>query len=495
MIVLENKIKIADIVNRNKGIKNHLLLKEYNEKFDTNKEKLYNENKDKEPLKNKIEQLRNFFVTRNYGIGYYRPGDEEINLAKELCQNIALVNFPTALYTNKSNQNQDNKTFDKIVNSIWYQLQKDNLIRKKTMKEDKTLTDDEIKNIIINLPLPLFKTEFQKQFNIVKPDLKEINLGSSEYDKYNLKKVLEAEDFVDYLTNKESELKFILKNNIYVDSQLIFNLYPVRIENILFKYLENNTLSKFDTAERILLFYYDKLKLATSQFYPGFGFAYRILKLYDKKLSGANNNNNINEFKRLCDCAIKCTKGILNKNDNIVPSVKRMFNYVTMFETQNTSQFNLTNEELENIKKDVNNILYFMNKHHLGKCFLDFENGRYDNKQVGQLNLSVNNWNCFCEFCIMFFTYFIALWDGILFDGPLRIEKSAQLRKLVNFFNKEDLFQDISENQEEAEISEGCPTKYCYEETNLFKAFRHLREILPDEVPKQEGNQNNLLLE
>ena len=58
------------------------------------------------------------------------------------------------------------------------------------------------------------------------------------------------------------------------------------------------------------------------------------------------------------------------------------------------------------------------------------------------------------------------------------------------------MFQDISENQEEAEISDNYSTKYCYEGTNLFKAFRHLREILPDEVPKQgdeNSKQNNLL--
>ena len=493
---MENKIKIADIVNRNKGIKNHLLLKEYNEKFDTNKEKFYDENKDKEPLKSKIKQLKNFFVIGEYGLGYYRPEGDEVELAKELCQNIIGIDFPTDLYTNTLDKQIDNEKFNKIVENIWYKLKTATLVNNRKLKEDKTLTDDEIKKIIINLPLPSFETEFQKKFNIAKPDLKEINWKSSEYDKYNLKKVLQAEDFVDYLKNKESELEFILKNNIYTNSYSIFNLDPDEIGNLLFKYLENDTLSKFDTAERILLFYYDKLKLATDKFYPGFRFAYRILKLYDKKLSGANNNNNINEFKRLCDCAIKCTKGILDENDNIVPSVKRIFNYVTMFETKNTSQFNLTNEELENIKKDVNNILYFMNKHHLGQCFLDFENGRYGNKQVGQLNLSVNNWDCFCEFCIMFFTYFIALWDGILFDGPLKIEKSAQLRKFVNFLNKEDLFQDISENQEEAKISDGYPTKYCYEETNLFKAFRHLRAILPDEVPKQgdeNSKQNNLL--
>lgn len=98
------------------------MLKEYDEKFKKDKEKFYDGNKDKEPLKSKINVLRKFFVKRSYGIGYYQPKDEEINLAKELCQNITEVTFPEELYTNKSNQDKDNETFNKIVGNLCLQL-------------------------------------------------------------------------------------------------------------------------------------------------------------------------------------------------------------------------------------------------------------------------------------------------------------------------------------------------------------------------------------
>ena len=54
---------------------------------------------------------------------------------------------------------------------------------------------------------------------------------------------------------------------------------------------------------------------------------------------------------------------------------------------------------------------------------------------------------------------------------------------------------EILENQTDYKKYFDNTIKYVYETTNRFKAFRHLHTVLPDEIPKQEGNQNNLLLE
>ena len=54
---------------------------------------------------------------------------------------------------------------------------------------------------------------------------------------------------------------------------------------------------------------------------------------------------------------------------------------------------------------------------------------------------------------------------------------------------------EISEDQTNYQKYVDNNIKYVYEATNRFKAFRHLRTILPDKIPKQEGNQNNLLFE
>ena len=496
---MENKIEIADIVKKNKPIKNRFLLDKYNKKFDENKEKFYDENKDKEPLKSKIEQLRNFFVTRNYGIGYYRPGDEGINLAKELCQNIIGINFPTELYTNKSNQNQDNKTFDKIVNSIWCQMQKYDWVKKRSLKESKALTDDEIKKIIINLPLPSFETEFQKEYKITKPNLKEINYGSQKYDKYDLKKILEARDFtiylykneVDNLLGHELDLDFILENNIHLCDSNSFGLDNVEIENVLFNHLKSDTLNKFDTAEQILNFYYKKLKLANNNFDPSFRFAYRILKLYDKKLAEANDQNSTNKFNQLCRCAKECTKDILGKNPNVIQSVENIFNYANMFETHRTSEFN---SDLNSIREDIVNISAFMKEHllidigHDPSTFL-MANKTDSTLDTLTLNLSVSTKEWWKEFFIFLFTHFFTL-----FSSDFKIEKSVQLRKLVNFLQTMNT-NEISEDQTNYQKYVDNNIKYVYEATNRFKAFRHLRTILPDKIPKQEGNQNNLLLE
>ncbi len=497
---MENKIKIADIVKKNKAIKNYFLLEEYDKKFKENKEKFYDENKDKEPLKSKIGQLGWFFHERSYSIGYYQPKNEEINLAKELCQNIIGINFPTELYTNKSNQNQDNETFDKIVHSIWCQLQKDNLIRKRTMKEDKSLIDHEIKKIIIDLPLPSFETEFQKEYKTTKPNLKEINYGLQKYDKYDLRVILEAEDFVGYLyrnemndvfDEKSDDLEFVLKNSIALDKSNSFGLDNIEIENVLFNYLRDDTLNKFDTAKRILNFYYKKLKLANDKFDPSFRFAYRILKLYDKKLAGTNNQNYAGEFEQLCECAKGCTKDILGKNPNMTKSVENIFNYVNMFETHRTSEFN---SDLNSIREDIVNISAFMREHLLIDIGYDPSTLLMTNKtdsilETSTLNLSVSTKEWWKEFFIFLFTHFLTLCDS-----DFKIEKSAQLRKLVMFLETINT-NEISEDQTNYQKYVDNNIKYVYEATNRFKAFRHLRTILPDKIPKQEGNQNNLLLE
>ncbi len=498
MIVLENKIKIADIVNCNKGIKNHLLLKEYNKKFKEDKEKFYDDNKNKEPLKSKIKQIRNFFVTKNYGIGYYRPGEKKINLAKELCQNIALVNFPTALYTNEFNQNQDNETFDKIVNSIWWEMRKYGWVKQRSLKESKALTDDEIKKIIINLPLPSFETEFQKQYKITKPNVMEIDVETNKCKKYDLRVILEAEDFVDYLHHNEmngvldeksGDLEFVVKSSIALDKSNSFGLDNIEIENVLFNYLRDDTLNKFDTAKQILNFYYKKLKLANDKFDPSFRFAYRILKLYDKTLAETNNQNYASEFKQLCECAKGCTKDILGKNPNVIQSVENIFNYVNMFETHRTSEFN---SDLDSIRQDIVNTSTFM-KEHLLICKYQTNmkiECQVDSKlEITELNLSVSTKEWWKEFFIFLFTHFLTLCDS-----DFKIEKSAQLRKLVMFLETINT-NEISEDQTNYQKYVDNNIKYVYEATNRFKAFRHLRTILPDKIPKQEGNQNNLLLE
>ena len=499
MIVLENKIKIADIVNRNKGIKNYFLLDEYNKKFDENKEKFYDENKDKEPLKSKIQQLKHFFRKRRYGIGYYQPKDEEIDLAKELCQIMTGISFPTELYTDKSNQDKDNYTFNIIVTNIGRQLQRAHWIQKRNPNVALVLTDDEIKTIIINLPLPLpsFETEFQKQFNITKPNPQEINYSSQKYDKYDLKKILDARDFilylhkneVDKLLGNELDLDFILENNIHLCDSNSFGLDNVEIENMLFNHLKSNTLNKFDTAEQILNFYYKKLKLVNNNFDPSFRFAYRMLKLYDKKLAEANSQNYANKFKQLCECAKECTKDILGKNPNVIQSVKNIFSYVNMFETHRTSEFNLN---LGFIKQDIVNISTFMKEHLLiGKYQTNMiiECQADSNLEVTELNLSVSKKEWLKEFFIFLFTHFLTLCDS-----DFKIEKSAQLRKLVNFLQTMNT-NEISEDQTNYQKYVDNNIKYVYETTNRFKAFRHLHTVLPDEIPKQEGNQNNLLLE
>ena len=493
-----NKIKIADIVEKNKQVKNYFLLEEYNGKFNTNKEKFYDENKDKEPLKGKIEQLKNFFVIREYGIGYYRPEGDEVELAKELCQsqNIIGVTFPEELYTNTSNQNKDNETFNKIVANLWIQMRQHGLIKNVDSKEDKTLTDNEIKKIIIDLPLPSFETEFQKEYKITKPNLKEINFESQKYDKYDLKTILEAEDFTLYLWNDELNdlinyelnLDFILKNNIGLDKTNSFGLDNVEIENVLFNSLKDHTLAKFGAAERILNFYYKKLKLANNKFDPGFRFVYRILKLYDKKLAEANSQNYVGSFKQLCECAKECTKDILEKNSGVIQSVKNIFNYVNMFETHRTSNFN---SNLDSIKQDIVNISTFMKKHLLidvnhdqNRVKMSYQNDS-DLEAIG-LNLSVSRGEWWKEFFIFLFTHFLTLCSS-----DFKIEKSAQLKKLVNFLQTMNT-GEISEDQTNYPEYIDNNIKYVYEQTNRFEAFRHLRTTLP-EIPKQRHNQDNLL--
>ena len=494
---MENKIKIADIVKKNKPIKNRFLLDEYNKKFKENKEKFYDENKDKEPLKSKIQQLKHFFCKRRYGIGYYQPKDEEIDLAKELCQIMTGISFPTELYTDKSNQDKDNYTFNIIVANIGHQLQRAHWIQKRNPNVALVLTDDEIKTIIINLPLPLpsFETEFQKEYKITKPNPQEINYSSQKYDKYDLKKILNAQDFIlylhknelDNLFGRELDLDFILENNIHLCDSNSFGVDNVEIENALFKHLKSNTLNNFDSAELILNFYYKKLKFVNNNFDPSFRFAYRILKLYDKKLAEANSQNYANKFNQLCRCAKECTKDILGKNPNVIQSVKNIFNYVNMFETHRTSEFN---SDLDSIRKDIVNISTFMKKHLLIDKYqtnMTIECQADSALEATALNLSVSKKEWLKEFFIFLFTHFLTLCDS-----DFKIEKSAQLRKLVNSLQTMNT-NEISEDQTNYQKYVDNNIKYVYEPTGRFQAFRHLRMAL-SEKPKQQSNQPDDLL-
>ena len=81
----------------------------------------------------------------------------------------------------------------------------------------------------------------------------------------------------------------------------------------------------------------------------------------------------------------------------------------------------------------------------LNKMYFDFTLGYFGHILLKQSVFSANGWDCFCKFCIIFFTHFIALWDEILFDGPLEIKESAQLRKLVNFLRETQINQAPSD--------------------------------------------------
>ena len=122
---------------------------------------------------------------------------------------------------------------------------------------------------------------------------------------------------------------------------------------------------------------------------------------------------------------------------------------MNIFKTQHTAEFNLTNENLKEIKDDVKDIFRFMKAQALiDDSVICYDSSGYQISSLQQLSLSAisaNGWDCFCEFCIMFFTHFIVLWDRILFDGPLEIKKSAQLRKFVNFLRETQINQAPSD--------------------------------------------------
>ncbi len=177
-----------------------------------------------------------------------------------------------------------------------------------------------------------------------------------------------------------------------------------------------------------------------------------------------------------------------------------------MFEKQDTASFNLTNEVLKDINVHIRSIFCFMKEQALidevNKYFND--DCTYSNTLLIEhyywildaYDISVNGWDCFCEFVINFFTHFIALWDGILFNGRLKIEKSAQLRKFVNFLRETQINQAPSNlTSKDFGVDSVGNVKFSrYDQTSMFQAFSHLRISLP-EIPQQENNLPNNLLD
>ncbi len=250
-----------------------------------------------------------------------------------------------------------------------------------------------------------------------------------------------------------------------------------------------------------------------------------MIDLFDKKLAASNRKAYSQSFSRLCQCASKCAaRSVLGEgeyddiwrkvcyyNEDTISSVEKIFRYVDMFETQHTAEFNLTDEVLRDIKRDIAQIFSFM---HLNALIDDsviyYSYDWYDSNaeykchmpSLEQFNLSAisaNGWDCFCEFMINFFTHFIALWDGILFNGQLKIEKSAQLRKFVNFLRETQINQVPSNltSQDFREVEESYHRNQIKftrcDQTSIFQAFQNLHMTLP-EIPKQENNSPDNLL-
>lgn len=146
---------------------------------------------------------------------------------------------------------------------------------------------------------------------------------------------------------------------------------------------------------------------------------------------------------------------------------------------------------LDSIKRDIVNISTFMKEHLLiGKYQTDMKiKCQVDsNLEVTELNLSVSRGGWWKEFFIFLFTHFFTLCSS-----DFRIEKSAQLRKLVNFLQTMNT-DEISEDQTNYQKHINNNIKYVYEQTNRFKAFQRLRTILPDKMPKQGNKPGNLLV-
>lgn len=104
--------------------------------------------------------------------------------------------------------------------------------------------------------------------------------------------------------------------------------------------------------------------------------------------------------------------------------------------------------------------------------------------ETSTLNLSVSTKEWWKEFFIFLFTHF-----PTLFSSDFKIEKSAQIRKLVNFLQRSNT-NEIEEYQTYYQKYVNNNIKYVYEQTNRFQAFRHLQNILPDQVPQQDVKEN-----
>ena len=533
MIVLENKIKkkikVADLINNEKRYDEWRKLKaksgNYYEKFKEFKSD-YERLKEQEPLKSKIETLKKVFSfnEKKYNAQNPGPSDEEIDLVKDLClSKVVRFDYYKALKIKDKNQKPIFFREDDEPTQIeaWKQLLRlikiklfdagvfgfnGNVIQKWMGKSD--FDDEAIKKTIYLLPS--FETYFQKQKNIKKPE--EVD-GAFNYLTCSITELIEADDFVDSLTNKKEELKLCFKkryvefDNDYEDQGR--SRCPIEIESSLLSLLQDNTLEKFDTAEELLNFYYDSELNRDSHynmpFKPYFSFMYRIVDLFDKKLETVNRKFYSQRWEKLCQCVAKCAEETTPPS----ASIRQIFRYVDMFEKQDTASFNLTDKVLKDINVYIREIFCFMKEQELidsaDRYFRD-ENflGSRDINNFWILDLddiSPNGWDCFCEFVINFFTHFIALWDGILFSGQLKIEKSAQLRKFVNFLRETQINQvpsDLTSADFVKEYDYGMSEVKInkverYEQVSIFSALQNLRMTL-FEKPKQQNNQPDDLL-
>ena len=394
-------------------------------------------------------------------------------------------------------------------------------------KLDSVFDDKAIKETIIELPS--FEMYFQKSQNIKKPA--EVDFIDYESWHCDIIELIEADDFIDFLSDEEKkkQLEFVLDNGFIrlgnYRTSFRKSRPPIEFESSLLSLLQNDTLNKFDVAEKLLNFYYDQKLRLRFELRACYSFAYKVIDLFDKKIATANRKAYSQSFSRLCQCASKCAaRSVLGEgeyddiwrkvcyyNEHIISAIKRIFSYVDMFETQHTAEFNLTDEVLRDIKSDIANIFSFMKRNALiDDSVIYYSDDWYDGNHVyechmpslEQFNLSaisVNGWDCFCEFMINFFTHFIALWDGILFNGQLKIEKSAQLRKFVNFLRETQINQVpsnlTSQDFQEVEVpDQRNEIKFTRcDQTSIFQAFQNLRMTLP-EIPKQENNSPDNLL-
>ncbi len=329
---IKKKIKIADLIDNKKRHDEWSQLCEelnnYYKKF-TEFKSGYEHLKEQEPLKSKIETLKKVFSfdEKNYNAQNPGPTDEEIDLVKDLCLSKTVgIDYYKKLGINKNQKpiffSQDNEPtqaedWKNLLMTIKRGLWSCGIFGSKTYLVNgkycfKTNFDDKaIKETIIELPS--FETYFQGQKNIKKP--KEVD-GVFKPLTCSITELIEADDFVDSVTNKKEELKLCFKKryvqfgNYYHDGDC--PRCPIEIESSLLSLLRDNTLEKFDTAEELLNFYYDS-ELNRDPHYnmpfkPYFSFMYRIVDLFDKKLETVNRKFYAQRWEKLRRCIAKCAK-------------------------------------------------------------------------------------------------------------------------------------------------------------------------------------------